>query len=82
MGTDTGGSIRVPASYCGCVGLKPTYGRVSRAGVFPLGFSLDHVGPLTRTVRDAALVMNVIAGGPARRALRTRRIGVPRELLQ
>ena len=54
MGTDTGGSIRVPASYCGCVGLKPTYGLVSRAGVFPLGLSLDHVGPLTRTVRDAA----------------------------
>ena len=60
MGTDTGGSIRVPASYCGCVGFKPTYGRVSRAGVFPLGYSLDHVGPLTRTVRDAALVMSAL----------------------
>jgi aspartyl-tRNA(Asn)/glutamyl-tRNA(Gln) amidotransferase subunit A len=61
MGTDTGGSIRVPASWCGCVGLKPTYGLVSRSGVFPLGLSLDHVGPLTRTVRDAELVMNIIA---------------------
>jgi aspartyl-tRNA(Asn)/glutamyl-tRNA(Gln) amidotransferase subunit A len=62
MGTDTGGSIRIPASFCGTVGLKPTYGRVSRHGVLPLGYSLDHCGPLTRTVRDAALVMNVIAG--------------------
>lgn len=62
MGTDTGGSIRVPASYCGCVGLKPAYGTLSRAGVFPLGFSLDTVGPLTRTVEDAATVMNVLAG--------------------
>ncbi len=76
MGTDTGGSIRVPASYCGCVGLKPTYGLVSRAGVFPLGLSLDHVGPLTRTVRDAALVMNVIAGSRTE-TTRTRRIGIP-----
>ena len=62
MGTDTGGSIRIPASYCGVVGLKPTYGRVSRFGVLPLGFSLDHIGPLTRTVRDAAVVLNAIAG--------------------
>jgi aspartyl-tRNA(Asn)/glutamyl-tRNA(Gln) amidotransferase subunit A len=62
IGTDTGGSIRVPAAYCGCVGLKPTSGRVSRHGVLPLDFSLDHVGPLTRTVRDASLVMNAIAG--------------------
>lgn len=62
MGTDTGGSIRIPASFCGTVGLKPTYGRVSRYGVLPLGFSLDHVGPLTRTVRDAAMVLNAIAG--------------------
>ena len=76
MGTDTGGSIRVPASYCGCVGLKPAYGRVSRSGVFPLGFSLDHVGPLSRTVRDAALVMNAIAEAPAP-ATPVRRIGVP-----
>jgi aspartyl-tRNA(Asn)/glutamyl-tRNA(Gln) amidotransferase subunit A len=62
MGTDTGGSIRIPASFCGTVGLKPTYGRVSRYGVLPLGFSQDHVGPLARTVRDAAIVLNAIAG--------------------
>jgi aspartyl-tRNA(Asn)/glutamyl-tRNA(Gln) amidotransferase subunit A len=62
MGSDTGGSIRIPASVCGTVGLKPTYGRVSRRGVASLSWSLDHVGPLTRTVRDAALVMNAIAG--------------------
>ncbi len=62
IGTDTGGSIRLPAAYCGCVGLKPTSGRVSRYGIMPLDFSLDHAGPLTRTVRDAALVMNAIAG--------------------
>jgi aspartyl-tRNA(Asn)/glutamyl-tRNA(Gln) amidotransferase subunit A len=53
-GTDTGGSIRIPASFCGVVGLKPTYDRVSRRGVMPLGLTLDHVGPLARTVRDAA----------------------------
>jgi aspartyl-tRNA(Asn)/glutamyl-tRNA(Gln) amidotransferase subunit A len=76
MGTDTGGSIRVPASYCGCVGFKPAYGRVSRAGVFPLGYSLDHVGPLTRAVRDAALVMNAIAEPPPP-TMPVRRIGVP-----
>jgi aspartyl-tRNA(Asn)/glutamyl-tRNA(Gln) amidotransferase subunit A len=62
MGSDTGGSIRIPASFCGTVGLKPTYGRVSRFGVLPLGFTLDHVGPLTRSVRDAALSLNAIAG--------------------
>jgi aspartyl-tRNA(Asn)/glutamyl-tRNA(Gln) amidotransferase subunit A len=62
LGSDTGGSIRIPASFCGTVGLKPTYGRVSRYGVLPLGFSLDHVGPLTRSVRDAALALNAIAG--------------------
>jgi len=62
LGTDTGGSIRIPASFCGTVGLKPTYGRVSRRGVMPLSWSLDHVGPLTRSVRDAALVLNAIAG--------------------
>jgi aspartyl-tRNA(Asn)/glutamyl-tRNA(Gln) amidotransferase subunit A len=77
MGTDTGGSIRIPASYCGCVGLKPTYGLVSRSGVFPLGLSLDHVGPLTRTVRDAALVMNVIAASHPGTPQAGRRIGVP-----
>jgi aspartyl-tRNA(Asn)/glutamyl-tRNA(Gln) amidotransferase subunit A len=77
MGTDTGGSIRVPASYCGCVGLKPTYGSISRSGVFPLGLSLDHVGPLTRTVRDAEIVMNVIAGPRAAGSVAGRKIGVP-----
>jgi aspartyl-tRNA(Asn)/glutamyl-tRNA(Gln) amidotransferase subunit A len=62
IGTDTGGSIRIPASLCGCVGLKPTWSRVSRYGVIPLAYSMDHVGPITRTVRDAALMLNVIAG--------------------
>ena len=62
MGSDTGGSIRIPASFCGLVGLKPTSGRVSRFGVLPLDFSLDHMGPLTRTVRDAALILQAIAG--------------------
>ena len=62
MGSDTGGSIRIPASVCGTVGLKPTYGRASRFGVTSLSWSLDHVGPLSRTVRDAAVVLNVIAG--------------------
>jgi len=62
LGTDTGGSIRIPASFCGTVGLKPTYGRVSRRGVLPLSWSLDHVGPLTSSVRDAGLVLNAIAG--------------------
>ena len=62
LGTDTGGSIRIPASLCGVVGLKPTFGRVSRAGVLPLSWSLDHVGPLTRTVEDAAIVLPALAG--------------------
>jgi aspartyl-tRNA(Asn)/glutamyl-tRNA(Gln) amidotransferase subunit A len=62
MGSDTGGSIRIPSSYCGTVGLKPTFGRVSRYGAFPLGFTLDHMGPLARSVRDAAAVLNAIAG--------------------
>ena len=62
MGSDTGGSIRIPASFCGTVGLKPTYGRVSRYGALPLGYTLDHMGPLARSVRDAALVLNAIAG--------------------
>jgi aspartyl-tRNA(Asn)/glutamyl-tRNA(Gln) amidotransferase subunit A len=62
MGTDTGGSIRIPASFCGTVGLKPTYGRVSRRGILPLSWSLDHAGPLTSSVRDAAVVLNAIAG--------------------
>jgi len=62
MGSDTGGSIRIPAAFCGIVGLKPTSGRVSRFGVLPLDFTLDHMGPLTTTVRDAALILNAIAG--------------------
>jgi aspartyl-tRNA(Asn)/glutamyl-tRNA(Gln) amidotransferase subunit A len=62
IGTDTGGSIREPAAFCGIVGLKPTYGRVSTRGVFPLSWSLDHVGPLCRTVTDAALMLEAIAG--------------------
>lgn len=62
LGSDTGGSVRNPASCCGIVGIKPTYGRVSRAGVVPLSFSLDNVGPLTRTVEDNALVLAAIAG--------------------
>lgn len=62
LGSDTGGSIRLPASACGVTGLKPTQGRVSRAGVMPLSFSHDNVGPLTRTVRDCARIMTVIAG--------------------
>jgi aspartyl-tRNA(Asn)/glutamyl-tRNA(Gln) amidotransferase subunit A len=62
MGSDTGGSIRIPASFCGTVGLKPSFGRVSRYGVLPLDFSLDHMGPLTQCVRDAALTLNVLAG--------------------
>ncbi|PCC45847.1 amidase [Brevibacterium aurantiacum] len=72
LGTDTGGSIRVPAALNGVVGLKPTYGLVPRHGVVPLSWSLDHVGPLTRTVEDAALVLTEIAGhdprDPASRA--------------
>jgi aspartyl-tRNA(Asn)/glutamyl-tRNA(Gln) amidotransferase subunit A len=62
IGTDTGGSIRQPAAYCGIVGLKPTFGRVSTRGVIPLAWSLDHVGPMTRTVKDTALILQAIAG--------------------
>jgi len=62
LGTDTGGSVRNPATCCGVIGMKPTYGTVSRAGVFPLAFSLDHVGPLTRTVEDNAIMLQAIAG--------------------
>ena len=65
LGTDTGGSIRNPAGTCGVVGLKPTYGLVSRRGVFPLAFSLDHIGPMTRSVRDIALALDVLAGHDA-----------------
>lgn len=63
IGSDTGGSIRCPAALCGVTGLKPTYGRVSRAGVFPLSYAQDHVGPMTRTALDAALVLDAV-GGP------------------
>jgi aspartyl-tRNA(Asn)/glutamyl-tRNA(Gln) amidotransferase subunit A len=73
MGTDTGGSVRIPASFCGTVGLKPTFGRVSRYGVLPLDFSLDHMGPLTRSVRDAAVVLEAIAGFDARDDTSSRR---------
>lgn len=62
LGTDTGGSIRTPSSYCSVVGLKPTYGLVSIRGIIPLTLSLDHCGPLTRTVKDAAMILNVLAG--------------------
>ncbi|MET1085654.1 MAG: amidase [Arthrobacter sp.] len=62
LGTDTGGSIRIPAALTNSVGLKPTYGRVSKRGVTPLSWSFDHTGPITQSVRDAALLMNVLAG--------------------
>ena len=71
LGSDTGGSIRIPAALCGIVGLKPTYGRVSRAGIIPLAWSLDHVGPLARTVDDARLLLGVMAGPDPR----DRRVG-------
>jgi aspartyl-tRNA(Asn)/glutamyl-tRNA(Gln) amidotransferase subunit A len=73
LGADTGGSIRLPAAACGVYGLKPTYGLVSRAGVVPNAPSLDHIGPLTRTAADAALVMGVIAGHDERDAMSARR---------
>src|SRR6185312_5650498 len=62
LGSDTGGSIRQPAAYCGIVGLKPTYGLVSRSGAMPLSWSLDHLGPMARNVRDVALLLNAISG--------------------
>jgi len=62
LGTDTGGSIRIPASLCGVVGLKPTFGRVSLRGIVPLSWNLDHAGPLARSVRDTAMLLQVIAG--------------------
>ena len=62
LGTDTGGSIRLPAAYCGVAGIKPTYGRVSRRGVAPLSFSLDHIGPLCWTVEDCAVSLGILAG--------------------
>jgi aspartyl-tRNA(Asn)/glutamyl-tRNA(Gln) amidotransferase subunit A len=75
LGTDTGGSIRSPAAYCGCVGLKPSYGRTSRQGAFPLSPSLDHVGPLAATVAEAALVLDAISEPGWRPALG--RLGQP-----
>src|SRR5712691_6771789 len=96
LGSDTAGSVRIPASYCGIVGFKPTYGRVSNRGVIPLSFTLDHVGPICRTVEDAALMLGAIAGYDERdpttidapvpdysRAFKTTsklRLGIPRTL--
>ncbi|MDE2843624.1 MAG: amidase [Chloroflexota bacterium] len=75
MGSDTGGSVRIPSALCGIVGLKPTYGLVSRAGLTPLSWCLDHPGPMVRTVEDAALTMNVIAGfDPNDQATTTREV--------
>jgi aspartyl-tRNA(Asn)/glutamyl-tRNA(Gln) amidotransferase subunit A len=62
LGTDTGGSVRIPAAYCGITGLKPTYGLVPRAGCLPLGFSLDHIGPMAHSALDCALMLSVMAG--------------------
>jgi aspartyl-tRNA(Asn)/glutamyl-tRNA(Gln) amidotransferase subunit A len=70
LGSDTGGSIRVPASLCGCVGLKPTFGAIPLNGTFPLGWSLDHAGPLARTVDDAGVLLDVLSGGDAGRTAR------------
>jgi aspartyl-tRNA(Asn)/glutamyl-tRNA(Gln) amidotransferase subunit A len=75
IGTDTGGSIRSPAAYCGCVGLKPSYDRTSRAGAFPLSPSLDHTGPLAATVEEAALALDAMTEGDWRPA--SARIGHP-----
>lgn len=95
IGTDTGGSIRQPASYCGLVGFKPTYGRVSRFGLMAMGSSLDQAGPLTNTVSDAELVHNIMAGKdkmdmttisddtyPTVELKEKYRIGVPRDFLE
>ena len=62
LGTDTGGSIRIPASLCGVVGLKPTYGRISLRGIMPLSWNLDHAGPITKRVEDAALMLQIMGG--------------------
>jgi aspartyl-tRNA(Asn)/glutamyl-tRNA(Gln) amidotransferase subunit A len=92
LGSDTGGSIRLPSAYCGIVGLKPTYGRVSTHGVIPLSWSCDHVGPMTRSVRDAAIMLQTIARcdpasmndpvpdySAALEEPKSLRIGIPRE---
>ena len=76
MGSDTGGSIRIPSSFCGCVGIKPTYGRVSRYGALPLSYSLDHMGPMARSVREAATMLNAIAG-PDKKDTTSSRRAVP-----
>ena len=68
LGSDTGGSIRTPSAHCGIVGIKPTYGRVSRYGVVPLSWSLDHAGPMARSVEDCALLLQAIAGYDAKDA--------------
>ncbi len=82
IGSDTGGSIRIPASHCGLVGVKPTYGRVSRAGALALSWSLDHVGPLARTVEDAALLLSVLAGPDPRDPTTLGRPPLPELLLR
>src|ERR1700686_703508 len=76
LGSDTGGSIREPASYCSIVGLKPTYGLVSTRGVIPLSWSLDHIGPMARTVADAAVILQAIAGYDSLETT-SQQIGVP-----
>jgi aspartyl-tRNA(Asn)/glutamyl-tRNA(Gln) amidotransferase subunit A len=76
-GTDTGGSIRVPASFCGVVGLKPTYGLIDRSGVQPLGVSLDHVGPLARRVNDVRLALNAMTHARPESAVGEIRVGLP-----
>jgi aspartyl-tRNA(Asn)/glutamyl-tRNA(Gln) amidotransferase subunit A len=82
LGSDTGGSIRIPASHCGLVGVKPTYGRVSRAGALTLGWSLDHVGPLARTVEDAALLLSALARPDPRDPTTLRQPALPAPLLR
>jgi aspartyl-tRNA(Asn)/glutamyl-tRNA(Gln) amidotransferase subunit A len=81
LGSDTGGSIRLPAAFCGITGLKPTYGLISAEGVAPLAWSLDHVGPMCRTARDASLLTEALSGKPLREAavsVRRVRLGIPR----
>ncbi|MFJ8234953.1 amidase [Ureibacillus sp. NPDC094379] len=84
IGTDTGGSIRIPASFCGVVGMKPTYGKVSSDGVYALAWNLDHVGPITRTVKDNILMYNAIVEseeihiGDTVKELKNLKIGIPR----
>jgi aspartyl-tRNA(Asn)/glutamyl-tRNA(Gln) amidotransferase subunit A len=82
IGSDTGGSIRLPAAFCGITGLKPTYGKVSTSGVAPLAPSLDHIGPMCRTARDAAMLLDVLSDNPnpePTRRLGTLRLGIPRK---